>query len=92
MKTKTIVYVVNAKVPEEIRAEKICTTLAQAGHKVIVVCKWSGESKIREQKNGYLILRIGEGKGKLSACFPGNPVWTSALKSVMNEFRPTVLI
>jgi len=92
VKTQTIVYVVNAKVPEEIRAEKICTTLAQAGHKVIVVCKWSGESKIREQKNGYLILRIGEGKGKLSACFPGNPVWTSALKSVMNEFRPTVLI
>ncbi|MFM7156206.1 MAG: hypothetical protein ACKO0Y_00165, partial [Bacteroidota bacterium] len=65
MNKQTIVYVVNAKVPEEVRAEKICSFLAASGHHVIMACKWSGESEVREQKNGYTIIRIGKGKGLL---------------------------
>ncbi|MGA1414988.1 MAG: hypothetical protein ACO323_08105, partial [Candidatus Kapaibacteriota bacterium] len=92
MNKQTIVYVVNAKVPEEVRAEKICSFLAGSGHKVVMACKWSGESEIREQRDGYTIIRIGKGKGFLSTCFPGNPVWSSALSSILHEFNPQLII
>lgn len=92
MNKQTIVYVVNAKVPEEVRAEKICSFLAGSGHKVVMACKWSGESEIREQRDGYTIIRIGKGKGFMSTCFPGNPVWSSALSSILHEFNPQLII
>ena len=66
MSKLTIVYVVNAKVPEEVRAEKICASLVNHGHKVIIACKWSGESAIREDYDGYTLIRLGKGKGAFS--------------------------
>lgn len=92
MNKQTIVYVVNAKVPEEVRAEKICSFLAASGHHVIMACKWSGESEVREQKNGYTIIRIGKGKGLLTTCFPGNPIWSSAITSIIQEFKPSLIM
>lgn len=89
--SKTILYVVNAKVPEEIRAEKICSSLASLGHTVIIVCKWSGEQEVREYSHGYLISRIGKGTF-LHACFPGNPIWTRAIQHHIKEFTPDIII
>jgi len=88
---KTILYVVNAKVPEEIRAEKICSSLVTLGHTVIILCKWTGEAEIREHSNGYLISRIGKG-AVLNACFPGSPIWTRAIQQHINEFTPDIII
>lgn len=91
MTPKTILYVINARVPEEVRAEKICSSLADIGHHIIILCKWSGEDKIREHAHGYLISRIGKDKS-LATCFPGNPLWTSAIKDHINEFNPDIII
>ena len=92
MSKLTIVYVVNAKVPEEVRAEKICASLVNHGHKVIIACKWSGESAIREDYDGYTLIRLGKGKGAFTTCFPGNPVWSTALSSIVHEFNPDLII
>jgi glycosyltransferase involved in cell wall biosynthesis len=89
--SKTILYVVNAKVPEEIRAEKICSSLANMGHRVIIACKWSGEDLIRETKQGYLVCRIGKDK-RLATCFPGNPIWTNAINDLVHDFKPDIII
>ena len=91
MTSKTILYVVNAKVPEEIRAEKICSALVNMGHRVIIACKWSGEDLIRETTQGYLISRIGKDK-RLATCFPGNPIWTNAIKDLVHDFKPDIII
>ena len=91
MTSKTILYVVNAKVPEEIRAEKICSSLANMGHRVIIACKWSGEDLIRETKQGYLVCRIGKDKS-LATCFPGNPIWTNAINDLVHDFKPDIII
>ncbi len=91
MTSKTILYVVNAKVPEEIRAEKICSSLANMGHRVIIACKWSGEDLIRETKQGYLVCRIGKDK-RLATCFPGNPIWTNAINDLVHDFKPDIII
>lgn len=92
MNQSTIVYVVNAKVPEEVRAEKICGSLVQHGHKVVIACKWAGEENIREEHDGYTLIRIGKGKGLCATCFPGNPVWSTALSSIVHEFNPDLII
>jgi glycosyltransferase involved in cell wall biosynthesis len=89
--SKTILYVVNAKVPEEIRAEKICSSLVTLGYRVIIACKWSGEHLIRENSQGYLISRIGKGK-HVATCFPGNPIWTQAITDLIHEFKPDIII
>jgi glycosyltransferase involved in cell wall biosynthesis len=89
--SKTILYVVNAKVPEEIRAEKICSALANMGNRVIIACKWSGEDLIRETKQGYLVCRIGKDK-RLATCFPGNPIWTNAINDLVHDFKPDIII
>ena len=91
MISKTILYVVNAIVPEEIRAEKICSALANMGHRVIIACKWSGEDNIRENSQGYLISRIKRNK-HLTLCFPGNPIWTNAIQDHIQEFKPDIII
>lgn len=91
MTSKTILYVVNAKVPEEIRAEKICSALANMGHRVIIACKWSGEEIIRETTQGYLISRIGKDK-RLATCFPGNPIWTNSIRDLIHDFKPDIII
>ena len=91
MTSKTILYVVNAKVPEEIRAEKICSALANMGNRVIIACKWSGEDLIRETKQGYLVCRIGKDK-RLATCFPGNPIWTNAINDLVHDFKPDIII
>jgi len=88
----TIVYVVNAKVPEEVRAEKICASLVHHGHNVIIACKWSGETEIREKHDGYTIIRLGKGKGIFATCFPGNTFWQAALSSIIQEFNPDLII
>ena len=91
MTPKTILYVLNARVPEEIRAEKICSSLAQLGHRIIILCKWSGEELSREHVDGYLISRIGRGK-RFTTCFPGNPLWTSSIREHIREFNPDIII
>ena len=91
MISKTILYVVNAIVPEEIRAEKICSALAKMGHRVIIACKWSGEDNIRENSQGYLISRIKRNK-HLTLCIPGNPIWTNAIQDHIQEFKPDIII
>jgi glycosyltransferase involved in cell wall biosynthesis len=82
---------VNARVPEEIRAEKICSSLAKMGHRIIILCKWSGEEQLREVSNHYLISRIGKGKS-LATCFPGNPFWTRSISNHIQEFSPDIII
>lgn len=91
MISKTILYVVNAIVPEEIRAEKICSALAIMGHRVIIACKWSGEDNIRESYQGFLISRIKKNK-QLTLCFPGNPIWTNGIQNHIQEFKPDIII
>lgn len=87
----TIAYVVNAKVPEEVRAQKICASLAALGHNVILACKWSGEIEEREHMDGYQILRIGKDR-IMATCFPGNPTWTSALSNIIEEMQLDIII
>ena len=60
--TKTILYIHKGRFPEEVRAEKLCKSLAEAGHTVILVCKWCKENKQTEEIDGYTVYRVGFSK------------------------------
>jgi hypothetical protein len=57
--TKTILYIHKGRFPEEVRAEKLCKSLAKAGHKVILLCKWFNEYKRTEEIDGFTVIRVG---------------------------------
>ena len=90
---KTILYVFHGKAPEEVRAEKICSSLANAGFKVVFLCRWFGEQHKREEVKGFMISRVGFQYHSLSTIpIPGNPYWTKAIKNHIEEFSPSMII
>ncbi|GDX65851.1 hypothetical protein LBMAG36_09180 [Chlorobiota bacterium] len=91
--TKTILYIHKGRFPEEVRAEKLCKSLAKAGHTVILVCKWYKENKQTEEIDGYTVYRVGFSKiSFLYEGIPGNPFWTKAISNCIYEFSPDLII
>ena len=69
--TKTILYIHKGCFPEEVRAEKLCKSLAKSGHKVILVCKWFKENKQQEEIDTNLVQNT---KAKLKFAQANNDV------------------
>jgi len=91
--TKTILYIHKGRFPEEVRAEKLCKSLAKAGHKVILLCKWFNEYKRTEEIDGFTVIRVGFSKPNyVYEGIPGNPFWTKAIRKCIDEYSPDLII
>lgn len=89
----TILYVQQIKLPDEVRAEKICRSMVKAGHRVIVLSRWFEGMSEREEYQGYTVLRAGynQPSGKFTP-LPFNPFWRNAVRAAVKEFQPDCII
>jgi glycosyltransferase involved in cell wall biosynthesis len=94
MPGQCILYVHQGRIPEEVRAEKICTALSSAGYTVYALARWFGEkSRIEQHPGGFTIVRAGFGKmHQASVGIPGNPLWKSEIHSLSREIKPNLII
>ncbi len=90
---KKILYIWKGPFPFEIRIQKICESLVQFGYEVTVLCKWNGEATNNDIVNGVQIIRAGfKQNHKLYLPIPYNPIWKKAIKQVVAEFKPHLII
>lgn len=88
-----VIYIFKGKFPWDGRLIKICNSLQNHGHKVLVVARWKGEKeKIEIWKNLKVWRACVNLPFSLSIPFPENPFWLSSLKQIFSEFKPDVVI
>ncbi len=89
----TILYVQHIRLPDEVRAEKICRSLVRAGHRVTALTRWSPGLAEREEYQGYTVIRAGfERPSAYFTALPFNPLWRNAIRRIATEFRPDCII
>lgn len=88
-----ILYVQHIKLPDEVRAEKICRSLVRAGHHVIALTRWSPDMAEREEYQGYTVIRAGfRQPSAYFTALPFNIFWRNAISRTAAEFRPDCII
>src|SRR5690348_12105190 len=88
-----ILYVWQAGYPWEIRVEKVCLALKEAGHDVTLMARWKPGQPAREERDGLRIIRVGERlPGAASLPVPFNPVWAAAIRKAIGEWAPDLVI
>jgi glycosyltransferase involved in cell wall biosynthesis len=90
---KRVLYIWQAGYPWEIRVEKVCSALKEAGYDVTLMARWRPGQAAEEESEGLRILRIGRGlPSAASLPVPFNPVWSSAIRKVVSGWRPDLVI
>ncbi|MBI3260402.1 MAG: glycosyltransferase family 4 protein [Ignavibacteriae bacterium] len=88
-----ILYVLGVRLPDEVRAEKICRALVQDGHKVTVLSRWFPNLPEREEFQGYTVLRFGKNiKSWQRLPISVNPYWKDAIEKTVVECKPDLII
>ncbi|MFN3781388.1 MAG: hypothetical protein ACK4SO_04355, partial [Candidatus Kapaibacteriota bacterium] len=87
-----IIYLFKGKFPWDGRLVKICNSLQNQGHDVLVVARWKGEREKFENWNGLNIIRACyKLPFQLSLPFPNNYFWLRDLSTIINEFLPELI-
>lgn len=93
-KGKKILYVYQHDYPWEVRIEKIVSSLLGVGCEVMVLARWNGITTSEYGNDGVVrIKRVGFGKNrKLFEPTSFNPLWRNAIKTVVDEYKPDLII
>ncbi|MBK9249482.1 MAG: glycosyltransferase family 4 protein [Ignavibacteria bacterium] len=88
-----ILYVMGVKIPDEVRAEKVCRALIKNGHEVTVLSRWFDGAAEREIYQGIIIRRVGKNipfwqSNPLSI----NPFWKKAIFNAAKETQAELII
>ncbi len=90
---KNIIYIWKGPYPWDVRVEKICTSLSEAGHNVHILARWGGETLEEEVIDGIHIHRVGINRPSFySLPFPFNPVWRNSLDYLARKTKADLLI
>jgi glycosyltransferase involved in cell wall biosynthesis len=88
-----VFYIWQAGYPWEIRVEKFCLALKEAGYDVTLMARWKPGQPTQEECHGMRVLRVGQGwPGVASLPVPFNPVWSSAIRQVINSWAPDLVV
>lgn len=94
-----VLYVWDADYPWDIRVDKICTTLAQRGWEVHLVCRNRARKQVYEEDGGLYIHRLPALKMNSELLnnlygFPAffSPIWLRCIKDVAVEYEVDVII
>ncbi len=90
---KKILYIWKDKYPWDIRVEKFCKSLLNAGYEVLLLARWKGEEKEEEMVDGIQVRRAGYKKNIL--CMQPvslNPLWKADIKKNIAAFAPDLII
>lgn len=88
-----ILYVMGIRIPDEVRAEKVCRALLKDGHEVTVLSRWFKGAPEREVYQGVTILRVGKHlpfwrSNPLSI----NPFWQKEILSAARQTGAQLII
>jgi len=89
---KKILYIWKDKYPWDVRVEKVCKALLNAGYEVFMLARNKGETTQKEIIDGLNITRVGEKNTVLTLPIPQNPIWKSAIKQTVREIKPDLII
>jgi glycogen(starch) synthase len=88
-----ILYIWQGGYPWEIRVEKFCLALKEAGYDVTLMARGKPGQPAEEAGEGLRIIRVGQGlPGAASLPVPWNPVWSAAIRRVVAGWAPDVVI
>ena len=88
-----ILHVLGVRLPDEVRAEKICRALVQDGHTVTVLSRWFPNLPEREEFQGYTVLRFGKNvKSWQRLPISFNPFWKNAIERAVTDCKPDLII
>jgi glycosyltransferase involved in cell wall biosynthesis len=88
-----ILYIYQAAFPWEVRVEKICRALRDAGCEVIVLARWAPGQAPEEDYRGCRVVRVGAGLPRFASLpVPVNPVWYAAIKRVVRLWKPDLVL
>jgi len=88
-----ILYIWKDKYPWDVRVEKFCKTLSEAGHDVFLLCRWKGEKLKEELIDGFHISRVGYNKSSIvSEPLSINPYWRKEIRKAIEIFKPNLII
>lgn len=88
-----ILYVWKSEYPWDIRIDKICSSLANAGANVVILAKYEGEDLQFEKFKNYSIYRVGLGKSKISTSpVPYNRFWYNSIFDTVKKFNIDLII
>ena len=91
--TTKILYIWQAAYPWEIRAEKVCLALRDAGYEVTLLARWKVGQSLEEDCQGIRVIRVGRClPGSASLPVPLNPVWSSAIRRTIQDLRPELVL
>lgn len=90
---KSILYIFKGKYPWDVRVDKFTKSLISAGFRVIILSRWFPELKEIEESNNLIIIRTGYNLPTfLSLPVSNNPIWKSAIKKLITDFKPSLSI
>lgn len=89
---KKILYIWKDKYPWDVRVEKVCKALCNAGYEVFILARNKGETTQKEIIDGLNIIRVGEKSSVLTLPVPKNPIWNAAIKRAVKELQPDLII
>lgn len=79
--------------PWDVRIEKICLALHNAGFEVYIICRWEGEELDKDVIDGINIIRVGYNQNAYKfSPLPFNPFWRKALEKLILDIKPNLII
>jgi glycosyltransferase involved in cell wall biosynthesis len=90
-----ILYIWQKDFPWDVRVEKICCALRDAGHEVLILARWEAQYNRpkREMWQDIQIVRVGyKQPSAIGLPLTGNPCWSQAIRTAVQEFKPHLLI
>jgi glycosyltransferase involved in cell wall biosynthesis len=88
-----ILYIYQAAFPWEVRVEKICRALRDAGGEVTVLARWAPGQTPEEDYRDCRVVRVGAGLPRFASLpVPVNPVWYAAIKRVVRLWKPDLVL
>ncbi len=90
---KKILYIWDKAYPWDVRAEKVCESLASAGYDVHFLARWEEGRPETETIRGVKVNRVAFQKHHLlGLAFPKNPIWKKAIVCYIKDFKPDLII
>lgn len=88
-----VLYVWQGAFPWDVRAEKICLELISRGCEVSMLARWAPGETPEGNHRGIRVVRVGHKLPRsLSLPIPMNPVWQRAIRRVVADWRPDIVI
>ena len=90
---KNILYIWKGEYPWDVRAERICKTLADAGFNVVLLARWNEGQLFEEDFDNYHIRRAGVNRSRFfTTPVFFNPYWKNSIQNAVNDYNIDLII